>query len=57
MRLQVSSAIALERDSLLAYDSLKQNGLNGMLMGPRKLENNPSLEEYIRRCMPWGTMK
>jgi len=36
---------------LLAYKHLKQNGLNGMLMGPRKLENNPTLLDYIQRSL------
>ena len=47
MKLQVSSAIPLGSDSPLAYKYLKKNGLNGMLMGPRKLENNPALLTYI----------
>ena len=47
MRLRVSSAIPVENDSPLAYRHLKQNGLSGMLMGPRKLENNPALLTYI----------
>lgn len=49
MRLKTTSAIALESTSILSYDHLKQNGLNGMLMGPRKLENNPGLLAYIKR--------
>ena len=47
MKLQVSSVIPLEGDSPLAYEYLKQHGLSGMLMGPRKLENNPTLLTYI----------
>ncbi len=47
MKLQVSSAIPLESDSPLAYEYLKKHGLSGMLMGPRKLENNPALLTYI----------
>lgn len=48
MKLKASSVITLEDDSLLSYQYLKENGLNGMLMGPRKLENNPSLLKYIK---------
>jgi hypothetical protein len=47
VKLQVSSAIPLRRDSPLAYEYLKKHGLSGMLMGPRKLENNPTLLTYI----------
>ncbi len=49
MKLKTSLAITLEGSSSLSYDCLKQNGLNGMLMGPRKLENNPTLLDYIKR--------
>ena len=49
MKLQVSSSIPLGSDSPLAYEYLKQSGLSGMLMGPRKLENNPALLSYIER--------
>ncbi len=31
-----------------SYQKLKHNGLNGMLMGPRKLENNQPLFHYIK---------
>ncbi len=51
MTLQNFSAIDLNEDSPLAYHLLKQNGLNGMLMGPRKLENNPALLDYIKRSL------
>jgi len=47
MKLTRSSTIALQEGSALSYHHLKQNGLNGMLMGPRKLENNPQLLTYI----------
>ncbi len=49
MELEISSVTTLASDSLLSYEYLKQNGLNGMLMGPRKLENNPTLLSYIKR--------
>ncbi len=51
MKLKTSSVITLASDSPLSYDHLKQNGLNGMLMGPRKLENNQTLLDYIKRCL------
>jgi hypothetical protein len=47
MKPGVSSAIELTGESTLNYYSLRENGLNGMLMGPRKLENNPELLNYI----------
>jgi 5-methylcytosine-specific restriction enzyme A len=33
--------------SPLSYNCLKQHGLNGILLGPRKLENNLKLLHYI----------
>jgi hypothetical protein len=51
MKLRTSSVITLESCSTLSYEHLKQNGLAGMLMGPRKLENNPALLEYIKRSL------
>jgi len=33
----------------LSLTALKANGLKGMLMGARKLENNPQLHKYIRK--------
>ena len=49
MRLQTTSAVPIDNEALLSYKQLKQNGLSGMLMGPRKLENNPTLLNYIKR--------
>jgi 5-methylcytosine-specific restriction protein A len=49
MNLKTNSVITLVDDSILSYEHLKQNGLNGMLMGPRKLENNLTLLNYIQR--------
>ena len=51
MKLKTSAVIPIEKETLLAYKHLKANGLNGMLMGPRKLENNPMLFDYIKRCL------
>ena len=51
MKLRVTSEVALEGTSAVGYSLLKENGLNGMLMGPRKLENNPELPDYIQRSL------
>ncbi|MDH3974926.1 MAG: hypothetical protein OEV42_11665 [Deltaproteobacteria bacterium] len=48
MKLQGISKIPIEKESRLSYSFLKENGLNGMLMGPRKLDNNPLLFNYIK---------
>ncbi len=34
----------------LSFENLRLNGLSGMLMGPRKLDNNPELLQYIKDC-------
>lgn len=47
MKLAATQALSIEADGVLSLKSLKQNGLNGMLMGARKLENNPALLAYI----------
>ena len=49
MKLEPTKQITLDLDSSLTYHFLKQHGLKGMLMGPRKLENNPELLNYIQR--------
>ncbi len=36
-------------NALLSLEALKANGLKGMLMGARKLDNNPQLQEHIRK--------
>jgi len=51
MKLQTHASLPIDSETLLAYKHLKQNGLNGMLMGPRKLENNPTLLDYIQRSL------
>jgi hypothetical protein len=48
MQLKVLSTVAIDPASGLSYTHLKNNGLNGMLMGPRKLENNPELLTYFK---------
>ncbi len=35
-------------DDALSLESLKSNGLKGILMGARKLDNNPELLKYIK---------
>jgi len=52
MKIRPISTISIEGDSLLGLEHLRENGLSGMLMGARKLENNPSLLDYIRRNLP-----
>jgi len=48
MKLATRQTLELSSDSLLGYAHLKEQGLTGMLMGPRKLENNPDLLTYIQ---------
>lgn len=48
MKLHTTTTLPIDKNSPLSYHFLKQNGLNGMLMGPRKLENNPTLLGYIK---------
>ena len=52
MKLTKKSEIPLDASSRLGYSCLKENGLNGMLMGPRKLENCPNLFTYIKGLTP-----
>lgn len=47
MQLTTINKLPLRQDSLLCLAQLKENGLRGMLMGPRKLNNNPTLLNYI----------
>jgi 5-methylcytosine-specific restriction enzyme A len=47
MKLHCTVTFQIVNRSPLSYDCLKQHGLNGMLMGPRKLENNLKLLQYI----------
>ncbi|MBL1242104.1 MAG: hypothetical protein COB13_009660 [OCS116 cluster bacterium] len=47
MRLKTIKSFELKENSFTAYSLLKENGLAGMLMGPRKLDNNPALLHYI----------
>ncbi len=51
MKLITTSKISLENETLLTFSGLKENGLKGMLMGPRKLENNPLLLGYIKKSL------
>lgn len=47
MKLQTVKSLKLKDDSFTAYGLLKENGLTGMLMGPRNLNNNLPLLHYI----------
>lgn len=49
MKLKTLQSIPIDENSVLSLKNLKQNGLNGMLMGTRKLENNPELLTYIEK--------
>ncbi|MBL4725786.1 MAG: hypothetical protein JKY83_03755 [Rhizobiaceae bacterium] len=52
MKLKATQSFPLHENSLLSLQYLREHGLNGMLMGARKLENNPSLFEYIEKNLP-----
>lgn len=47
MRLKTTKSFELKDNSYTAYGLLKENGLTGMLMGPRNLNNNLPLLHYI----------
>jgi hypothetical protein len=49
MTLKTVQSMPIDNSNFLSLKDLKQNGLNGMLMGARKLENNPGLLKYIRK--------
>lgn len=49
MKLGSTRAVPIETDAALSLNKLRENGLNGMLMGARKLENNPDLFALIRK--------
>ena len=51
MKLKSTEEFPLDKGSLLGLPFLKQHGLNGMLMGSRKLENNFPLLTYIKGVM------
>lgn len=48
MLLKVTRSFPIHSDSALSLQHLRESGLNGMLMGARKLENNPDLFDYIK---------
>lgn len=50
MKLGRTSAAPLAPEGALSLNKLRENGLNGMLMGARKLENNPELYDHIRKA-------
>lgn len=47
MKLGATQTVTLEPHGALSLDQMRQNGLTGMLMGARKLDNNPTLSAYI----------
>lgn len=49
MKLGATYAAPIGAEGNLSLPKLRANGLNGMLMGARKLENNPDLFAYIRK--------
>ncbi len=49
MKLKTVQTLDIAEDSALSLARLKQNGLGGMLLGARKMENNPELFNYIRK--------
>ena len=51
MRLRANQTITIDEHCALSLKNLKQNGLHGMLMGARKLENNPELFGYITETL------
>ncbi len=52
MKLHPVLAIPIDPSSQLGLGYLKQHGLTGMLMGPRRLDNNPELLNYILGSLP-----
>jgi hypothetical protein len=48
MKLNRTLTFQITDGSPLSYAQLKRHGLAGRLMGPRKLENNPKLLEFIK---------
>lgn len=52
MKLKALHRIPINENGRLSLNDLRRNGLNGMLMGARKLENNPELFIYIGKNSP-----
>ncbi|MEP2472289.1 hypothetical protein, partial [Roseobacter sp.] len=50
MKLSSTIVVPIEAEATLSLSKLRDNGLSGMLMGARKLENNPALFEYIGKA-------
>lgn len=48
MEMEVRQRYTADPEGPLGLAALKMAGLNGMLMGPRRLENNPSLLAHIQ---------
>jgi len=51
MKLDKIESIPLKQESPLGLNQLRKFGLNGMLMGPRNLDNIPKLLSYISGCI------
>ena len=51
MKLRATCTVPIAAAGDLSLGRLRENGLNGMLMGVRKLENNPTLFGYIKRML------
>ena len=52
MKLKPIQTLEISENSPLSLNHLRENGLNGMLMGARKLENNPKLLNFITKNLP-----
>lgn len=50
MRLGGICTAPAESESVLSLSKLRENGLNGVLMGARKLDNNQVLFDHIRKA-------
>lgn len=48
VELKITAKIPLKAGSLLSYGMLKEQGLKGRIMWPRKLDNTPDLLSYIK---------
>ncbi len=51
MKLGLIFAVPIEVQSELSLSRLRENGLTGMLMGARRLENNQDLLDYIGKAL------
>ena len=49
MKLGAPHAVPIDPDAALSLNNLRENGLKGMLMGARKLDNNPPLLDFTEK--------